>query len=192
MTFLLPEHSGFWPQTHRELLCFGILRAGTFSVRFLLPLRAQANTPTLAVVVASTEYCVFQFTAWGCGPGGVAFCGEGAFLIRCLPLQRSASRLLVVQAYVRPPLPGRPFPTPAPSHPPELLQRSDPGAPTWPQSGNQFPFFFQATRISGPTQGKVLRTGCLIFPNWKPGGVVRVGVPTSSSWLSDLCVLAHC
>ena len=67
LTFLLPEHSGFWPQTHRELPWFGILRAGTFSVRFLLPLRAQANTPTLAVAVTSTVFCVFQFTAWGSG-----------------------------------------------------------------------------------------------------------------------------
>lgn len=61
-------HSSFWPQTHCELLWFGILRAETFSVCLLLLLRAQASIPTLAVAVARTVPCVFQFTAWGCGP----------------------------------------------------------------------------------------------------------------------------
>lgn len=139
------------------------------------------------------QYCVLRFPVYCLGEWPSAEkLPRLAFLIWCLPLQRSASRLLVVQVHARPPLPGCPFPASAPSHPPELLQRSDPGTPTWPQSGNQFPFFFQATRISSPTQAKVLRTGCIISPHWKLGGMVRAGVPTSSSWLSDPCILAHC
>lgn len=79
-----------------------------------------------------------------------------AFLIRCLPRQGSASQLRAVHPHARPPPPGRPFPAPPPSHPPELFQRSDPGAPTWLSLATTF---LSSSRISSPTQAKGLRTG---------------------------------
>lgn len=192
LTFLLPEHSALGPSS--TVSCCGL--EFWEQERFLFSFSPSPSEPSKYSYPCCScdQYCVLRFPVYCLGSGPLRRRGCPTCLSDLMPplCRDQPPGSLVVQAHARPPLPGCPFPASAPSHPPESPSAIRSWHWTWPQSGNQFPFFFQATRISSPTQAKVLRTGCIISPHWKPGGMVRAGVPTSSSWLSDPCILAHC